>query len=189
MTTLHAGISPDDPRNRGLIDLLRPEDLTPAELQTRIEAIAARVDNAVTKARILERAAKVPTTTFRPPPPMSLAPGAFTASELRYAAHPDYVVVIRRLNAALPRDCLCLFWGRPALVHPETGVVFAVAIGSIGIAARMPAANDVVAQARPRRRSAFDLRPAGPEWTLVDTRDDRWCAAAYASAGQPLRST
>src|SRR5689334_12300182 len=115
MTIAHVGVSPDDPRNRGVIDMFRPVEYTPAELQMRMETIAARVTNETTKARILERAEKVATTTFRPPPQLSRAPGSYSWDEIAYAAHPDLVMVVRRLNATLPEDCLCLFWGRPAL--------------------------------------------------------------------------
>jgi hypothetical protein len=164
--------------------MFRPVEYTPAELQARIEAIAARVTNATTKARILERAKKVPTTRFRPSPPMSRAPGAYSWNELAYAAHPDLVIAIRRLNTALPEDCLCLFWGRPALVHPLTGVVFGLAIGSIGIAARISSAGNGDLMSYRRSRKSFDLRSAGPNWALVDPRDDRWCGPAYEDAGR-----
>lgn len=164
--------------------MFRPNEYSPAELQARMVAIAAGVSNEITKARILERAAKVTATRFRPPPPICLTPGAFSWNEVAYAAHPDFVIAIRRLNAGLPVDCLCLFWGRPALIHPRTGVVFGVAIGSIGIAARIPSAeNRDPASHRRRRGAAFDLRPAGPEWAFVDSRDDDWTREAYEDAG------
>jgi hypothetical protein len=185
MTIAHAGVSHDDPRNQSLIEMFRPSEYTPMELQARIEAIAARVNSVVTKARMLERAAKVSTTQFRPPPPLCVVPGAFSWDDLAYAAHPNFVVVIRQLNSALPEDCLCLFWGRPALVHPRTGIVFAVAIGSIGIAARIPSPEKhEQASSGRRRRAAFDLLPAGPEWTFIDLRDDNWIGEAYEHAGR-----
>jgi hypothetical protein len=183
MTIAHAGASRDDPRNHGLIDMFRPVEYTPTELQARMAAIAARVTNEITKARILERAAKVTTTQFRPAPPMSRTPGAYSRNEFASAAHPDLVTAIRRLNTTLPVDCLCLFFGRPALVHPLTGVVFGLAIGSIGIAARIPAAGMGDAVPYRRSRTNFDLRAAGPEWLLVDPRDDAWCEPAYEDAG------
>jgi hypothetical protein len=179
----HAGVSTDDPRNAGPIAFFRPEDLTREQLKTRIEAIAARVENAATKAQILERAAKVDDQAFRPPAPLCVAPGAFAWREIAYAAHPDLVDAIREANAALPQDCLCLLWGRPALVHPKTGVIFAVAVGSIGILARLPARYQPSARKIP---SGFDPAGAGPDWRLVDLRDDAWGAAAYAhAAGTP----
>ena len=178
----HPGILADDPRNHGPIELLRPVELTPSELQERIETIAARVRNPITKASILERAARVPTTVFRPAPPLSVAAGAFTWNDLAYAAHPDLVIAIQNDNKTLPEDCLCLFWGRPALVHPSTGVVFGVAIGSIGIAGRIPPATGDVTR---HIGSRFDLSLAGPEWCFIEPNNDRWCAIAYEEAGRP----
>jgi hypothetical protein len=38
MTITHAGVSSDDPRNRGLMGMIRPVEYTPAELQARFVA-------------------------------------------------------------------------------------------------------------------------------------------------------
>lgn len=45
-----------------------------------------------------------------------------------------------------------MFWGRPALVHPQSGVVFAVGFGSIGLVMRLPA--KILRQAAPEQASA-----------------------------------
>lgn len=174
----HRGLATDDPRNAGVIELFRPEDLSVEELRRRIEAIAERVDNPKTKADILDRAKRVGEQTFRPPPQLFQAPGEFAWKDLAWAAHPDLVQAIRRIDAELDTDCLCLLWGRPALVHPGSGVVFAVAIGSIGIAARLPAAY-----ASAPVLAAFDLAPAGPDWRFADLRDTAWGQAALSWAG------
>jgi hypothetical protein len=67
-----------------------------------------------------------------------------------------------------------VFWGGPSLVHPETGVVFAIGIGTIGIVMRLP--PHVVANVDPKLASVsqkfhslppFDNGPAGPEWRLI----------------------
>ena len=41
------------------------------------------------------------------------------------------------MDDTLPQKCRWVFWGRPSLVHPDTGVVFAVAFGTIGIVLRL----------------------------------------------------
>src|SRR5271165_3552638 len=44
--------------------------------------------------------------------------------------HPDIVEWLwDTVNATLPGDCRCLIYGCPALVCPESGVIFAVAMG------------------------------------------------------------
>jgi hypothetical protein len=43
MTIARAGVSQDDPRNRGLIDIFRPVEYTPAELQARSASPAAHL--------------------------------------------------------------------------------------------------------------------------------------------------
>ncbi len=176
---VHVGVAVDDPRNAGGLALFRPEELTREELTARIEKIAARVENATTRAQMLERAANITEEAFRPPPPMCRKPGEFERKDLAYAAHPDLVVALRDAGKALPQDCLCLLWGRPALVHPQTGVIFAVAVGSIGIGARLPAdyPGDKLT-----RRGDFDFAAAGPEWRLVDLRDNAGTPDAYVKA-------
>ena len=83
--------------------------------------------------------------------------------------------------------------GRPALRHPETGVVFAIGIGTIGIVLRLP--PHVIASADPQlarvvqkfnRAPTFDIGPAGPEWRLIGHEAPRvlWCRAAYDFAGE-----
>lgn len=46
-------------------------------------------------------------------------------------SHPDVVGhVWDRLGASLPVDCRAIVYGTPALVHPEVGIVFAMAFGT-----------------------------------------------------------
>jgi hypothetical protein len=92
------------------------------------------------------------------------------------------------MDDSLPQRCRWVFWGGPSLVHPETGVVFA-----IGIVFRLP--PQVVASADPKlasvsqkfnRAPTFDIGPAGPEWRLIGHEAPRalWCRAAYDFAGE-----
>src|SRR5258708_29411379 len=75
---------------------------------------------------------------------------------------------------SLRHGCRWVFWGGPALVHPETGVVFAIGTGTIGIVFRLP--PHVIASADPQlarvvqkfnRAPTFDIGPAGPEWRVI----------------------
>jgi hypothetical protein len=99
------------------------------------------------------------------------------------------------MDKGLPRSCRYVFWGKPALVHPETGVVFCVGFGTIGFVMRLP--PDILGEAPeelahivdrvggPSQRH-YDISPAGPEWRVVSwnaPRDAR-VRAAYAFAGE-----
>jgi hypothetical protein len=80
-----------------------------------------------------------------------------------------------------------------ACVTRDTGVVFAVGIGSIGVVFRLP--PRVIASADPQvatviqkfnRVPNFDIGPAGPEWRSIghETPPALWCRAAYDFAGE-----
>ncbi|HCB02347.1 MAG TPA: hypothetical protein DEP19_08195 [Anaerolineae bacterium] len=46
-------------------------------------------------------------------------------------SHPDVVERIwDQLGASLPKDCRCLVYGVPALVHPKSGIIFALSRGT-----------------------------------------------------------
>jgi hypothetical protein len=170
----HVGLAEDDPRNAGPIDAFRPEDITPDELQARFEAAADRVGQPISRERLLARAAKVRAAGCAPPPPLIRIPGDFGWEELKYAAHPDWVVFIRNADRTLPATCLCLFYGRPTLIHPRTGVIFAVAVGSIGVVARLP-------RDPPGAPHDYDLARLGPDWRFV-SRGTEWAGRAFEHA-------
>ncbi len=107
--------------------------------------------------------------------------------------HPDIIEIMWNLDDTLPRRCRWVFWGRPALVHPDTGVVFAIGIGTIGHVIRLP--PRVLEAADPRHTrivvsgnpgQTFNIGPAGPEWRFVSPRppEAAWCRAAYDFAGE-----
>ena len=107
--------------------------------------------------------------------------------------HPDIIEALWDMDDSLPQRCRWVFWGGPALVHPETGVLFAIGMGTIGIVFRLP--PQVVASADPQvarviqkfnRAPTFDIGPAGPEWRLIAQVAPRalWCRAAYDFAAE-----
>ena len=100
------------------------------------------------------------------------------------------------MDVTLPQRCRWVFWDGPALVHPETGVVFAVGTGTIGIVFRLP--PEVLASADPAHAKVtqtythgptFDIGPAGAEWRLIgyEAPGAEWCRAAYDFAGEAAR--
>src|SRR5687768_2651937 len=46
-------------------------------------------------------------------------------------SHPEIVErVWDEINSKLPKDCRCLIYGTPVLVHPEAGIILAICCGT-----------------------------------------------------------
>ena len=115
--------------------------------------------------------------------------------------HPD---IIGRLwddfSAIMRRDCRWILYGRPVLVHPDTGVVFGFADGSLTYALRLPPHEHAAAiragahtvhhyPASPgigAAASTLDLADFGPEWIFGGwfEGEELWCMAAFNEAGK-----
>jgi hypothetical protein len=107
------------------------------------------------------------------------------------STHPDIIEIMWKLDDELPQRCRWVFWGRPALVHPET-VVFAVGFGTIGHVMRLPQYVREAADPRYVRTVVsgnpgqfFDIGPAGPKWRFISAHagEAEWSRAAYEFAG------
>ena len=99
--------------------------------------------------------------------------------------HPDIVEQLWRLDGSLPLPSRWAVWGLPALVHPLTGVIFAVAIGTLGIVARLPPRlREGMASMHPLNfGESFDISSAGPEWRfLTSPPDEAHSLAAFEDA-------
>jgi hypothetical protein len=190
----HIGIAAEDPRNAGPIAHFRPT--TPTRLDI-LEALApyashktaAQLDQAVDA--VARRIAAGP---LRPDPPLGQPVEAVDDPFLALGAHPDLVEELWRLDETLPQPCRWVFWNRPALAHPQTGVVFAIAVGTLGLLLRLPeevlAAADpgwVEVSMPPPAKRRFDISPMGPEWRYVRSKapSKAWIRAAYEFAGAP----
>ena len=184
-TSRHRGVDERDPRNAGVIAHFRPpevtadyvraqfaplfEDDTAEELEARVAAFMADLD---AKPR---------------PPPAVLSRAVDTVKDPYYSlgTHPALVEQLWRLDDGLPKRCRWMVWGRPALVHPDTGIIFAVALGSIGIVARLP---EGFAESPGTRRPlgkgrVYDIGGAGPDWAfLPSAHAEAACEAAYELA-------
>ena len=109
--------------------------------------------------------------------------------------HPDLVARLwDELAADLPRDCRWVVFGTPALVRPDSGIVFGFAGGSQTYALRVP--PDVRTAALTAGASTIHRYPAYPELgieaSVLDlgefgdawifggwfTPEHAWCAAA-----------
>ena len=170
----HRGVALDDPRNRGPIAFFRPPDVTEDYLRRRFARVFRRESPAQIDARVnrffSDLAAKAP----KPPPPLSQSIEQVKNPFFELGVHPDIVEQLWRLDQALPAPSRWVVWGHPALVHPETGVIFAVAIGTLGIVARMPPAlrEGRVTTHPLNLGETYDVAPAGPEWCFMSSPPD-----------------
>ena len=173
-------------RNQGVIEHFRPPDVTEDYARQRLSAVMRGASPEVIEARVAEVMAKIAATPHRPPPPLSEPLEAAPDPLYGLGTHPDIIERLWRIDAALPRTCRWLLWGGPALVHPESGVVFAVGFGTIGIVVRLPPGRRADAATFPAHGGdRFDISPAGPEWRFLPPRyedDEAACLAAYAFA-------
>lgn len=113
----------------------------------------------------------------------------------RAGSHPEIVArVWDALGDPLPLDCRLRVCGSPALVHPVTGVVFALAMGT-QYALRLPGDLAEVAIAAGARRSTtwsngvvFEVQVEfGMEWVFGAwlQQEPGWCRKACAVYGRP----
>jgi hypothetical protein len=189
----HRGVAVDDLRNAGPIAFFAPKEVTRESLrQTLMVAMRGKslADVEAAVDRVLDKIARGP---IRPDPPVSQSLGEVADPWYGLGTHPDIIEIMWDLDDTLPKRCRWVFWGRPALVHPDTGVVFAIGIGTIGHVIRLP--PQVLETADPRHArivvsgnpgQTFNVGPAGPEWRFVSPQppEAAWCRAAYDFAGE-----
>jgi hypothetical protein len=123
----------------------------------------------------------------------SMARSEYKSSDFA-GTHPDLSDQFWELAAALDTSHGVLY-GRAALIHPETGIVFAFAGGTSTIALRLPpdelaAAFKVAGYGRKQdfTSSSTFASEFGDDWALVkpfgdETRVGRWFQAAHDYAG------
>ncbi len=88
-------------------------------------------------------------------------------------------------NNNLPEDCRSIVYGSPVLVHPATGILFAVAVGRGCWAIRLPkkaksAREDQIPSAHDLSDWAMDVAGFGEGWCAFPTLSS--CHAAYEYA-------
>jgi hypothetical protein len=193
----HRGVAIDDSRNAGITEYFRPKPVTMDSLvgiltKTTAEGKAGAVVRSYAE-KVMQRLKHGPAG---PEPPLSQSLDEVADPWFGLGTHPDIIERLWKLDNTLPQNCRWVFWGKPSLVHPDTGVVFAAAFGTIGIVLRLsPEAIEAAGSQlstvvqNGKRARAFDIGPAGPEWRFVlpNAAAAQWCRAAYdfAGAGQP----
>jgi hypothetical protein len=175
----HRGVNEDDPRNRGVIERFRPREVTADSARASLAKI--NPDPIQVEARVAKLMADLASKPHRPPPPLSQT--LEESPDPYFSTHPDMLSQLWRLDRTLPQSCRWLVWGYPALVHPRTGVIFAIAFGTIGIAVRLP--PDLIDDALVVSRHGSDIAAAGPEWRFLGgEREEALCQAAHDFAGR-----
>jgi hypothetical protein len=111
---------------------------------------------------------------------------------LNLGTHPDLVERLwREITVSLPEACQWVVYGSPALVHPETGIVFGWAGGTHTYGLRIPEperAQAIAVGAQTIHRYAngdwLDVVLIGEEWVLGKwlSAEPQWCLRAYENA-------
>ena len=116
-----------------------------------------------------------------------------------YGTHPDLVMYLWDvLSAKLPEKCDWVVYGRPVLIRPSSGIIFAWAIGTHTYSLRLPPDVRAAAikagatrvyhfRAYPELKleaSTLDLDKIGEEWVFSHwlKGEEDWCLAAYEFA-------
>jgi hypothetical protein len=128
--------------------------------------------------------------SMKPTAPISQSVAQIPDPYYELGTHPDIVEHMWKLAATLPERCRWVVCGWPGFVHPRTGVVFGIGLGTIGLALRLPPSILAMADAmlEPRHPSqVFDISPAGPQWRFAtwSKPEAEWCRASYECAGEP----
>ncbi len=129
-------------------------------------------------------------------PYIQAAPSASPAGvdPWQLGTHPDLVEIVwEQLPSQLPENCQWLIYGRPALVHPQSGIIFGMATGTSVLALRLPQSDrrevsrveaQVVQYHDGSHLRADDL---GDDWAFlpfkIERREQQWCVNAYEYAG------
>ena len=126
---------------------------------------------------------------MRPGSPKLARPEEYERPYDSLGTHPDLVAHLwDELGSALPVDCRFVFFGGPALMRPDSGIVFGFAGGTHTYALRLPDAVRKEALAAGAKRvyvypksPAFDLDTVGSEWVFCQWHEAEaeWCRAAY----------
>jgi hypothetical protein len=124
----------------------------------------------------------------------SAGPEVFDLFRNSLGTHPDLADRLwKQITVKLPVSCAWVVYGRPVLVHPDTGIVFAFAGGTHAYALRLPEKERQEALAAGAKRvwhytdATWDLDDLGAEWIFGGCfqQEQDWCLAAYGMAGDP----
>lgn len=189
----HCGVAEHDPRNAEAIAFFKPKTFTRESAREFLSRSLPRASPAEIESRVDRMMARIAGGNVKPPAPLSQSLQEVDDPVYGLGTQPDIVARMWELDDALPERCRWVVWGLPGLVHPRSGVIFAMGIGTIGFVMRLPphvldAADATTAPAMVTGNpgQTFDIAPAGPEWRFILHRapEVEWCRAAYQYAGE-----
>ena len=175
-----------------MIAFFVPKPVTAESARETLRRSRPNAPGADIEARVRELMARIAAGPIKPPPPLSQSLAEVDDPLYGLSTHPDIIEQLWKVDSAMPRTCRWVVWGRPALVHPETGVIFAVGYGTLGYVMRLPPAvldeapaDQAQVEIKGNPGQSFDIGAAGPEWRFVRPRAPAalWCRAAYDFAG------
>jgi hypothetical protein len=134
----HTGIKAEEPRNAGIIEYLKPGPVTLETIVRRLSAVSKGKTDLEIRSHAQQVLESIQSRPHRPDPPLSQPVDHAPHPWLGLGTRPDLVEALWKLDDLLPERCRWLLWGYPALVHPRSGVVFAVAFGTKGLFLRLP---------------------------------------------------
>jgi hypothetical protein len=191
----HRGVAEDDPRNSSPIVFFKPKQVTEESARLLLIRSLPHAPANQIEMRVQQVMKRIATGPIKPPAPLSQSLEEVDDPHYGLDTHPDIIEHLWKLDVSLPQRCRWIFWGKPALVHPLTGVVFAVGSARSVYVMRLP--PRVIEAAEPTQASVtvtgnpgqtFDIGPAGPEWRFITARapEIEWCRAAYEFVGFPV---
>jgi len=134
----HCGVAAGDPRNRGPIAYFKPKKVTEESARELLTRALPRASAAQIETRVHQVMRRISVGPIKPPAPVSQSLEEVDDPHYGLGTHPDIIEHIWKLDLSLPQKCRWVFWGKPSLVHPRTGVVFVVGFGTIGYVMRLP---------------------------------------------------
>ena len=187
----HVGIAIDHPLNAQILAALtaRPSD------EERLAAIRSLEQMlAQRRSPILEKSLQK-LRDNKPDPPLAASQSPDGVNVMSLGALPEIVEDLWGLGRALPTDCRWVAYRRAVLAHSRTGIIFGLAVGTFGIALRLPEEAAPLAEAAGATREwtykaaqgqkTFSALTYGPDWWLFRPGRDASAAAgaAYNSCG------
>jgi hypothetical protein len=110
-----------------------------------------------------------------PDPPITPSQGPEGANLMSLGALPEIVDQLWKVGRALPTDCRWIAYRRAVLAHSETGIIFGLAVGTFGIALRLPVSAEAMAQALGATQSLnYRAGVTGKTITALELGPDWW---------------
>lgn len=190
---VHAGIAIDDPGNARVLAYLtrrpsREERQAAIATLVRLQETSGSEVMAKSIQRLADEA---------PDPPRLLSQSPDGVDLMTLGALPEIVERLWKLGRELPADCRWVAYRHAVLAHPVSGIIFGLALGTLGIVLRLPGAEAGPAVAAGavqsltykagRGTKTLSMLDYGPDWWFFGLghgeASDKFVRAAYEHFG------